>query len=47
MRKQFVRCDSNAEAERVCPWVALMVKVDGGWMCFESIADADVFIEQL
>lgn len=55
MRKQFVRCDSPAEAEEICPWAAEIIEADGGgsagahahgYWCFESMTDANLFSSQ-
>lgn len=39
MRKQFVQCKSRNTAKAQCPWFAIVVKVEGGFMAFESMAD--------
>jgi hypothetical protein len=39
MRKQFVACKDRRTAFRRCPWTAVLIKVDGGFMCFESFND--------
>jgi hypothetical protein len=39
MRTQFVQTASRAAAKSACPWASKIVKVDGGYMCFESVAD--------
>jgi hypothetical protein len=39
MRTQFVETNSRKAAAAECPWAAKIVKVDGGYMCFESVAD--------
>ena len=39
MRTQFVQTDSRRRAAAECPWAAKIVKVEGGYMCFASIAD--------
>lgn len=38
MRKEFVR-GSRKDAKKECRWAAKIVKVVGGYMCFESIND--------
>ena len=40
MRKQFVEVETVAEAEAICPWAAEIIEADGGFWCFESVADA-------
>jgi hypothetical protein len=39
MRQEFVQCASRATAKRHCPWAAVVAKVDGGFLCFESRGD--------
>jgi hypothetical protein len=39
MKKQFVECKDRRTAKRRCPWAARIVKVEGGFMAFESVAD--------
>ena len=39
MRKKMVETTSRKTAEKACPWAAKIVKVDGGYMCFESMDD--------
>ncbi|MGH6625128.1 MAG: hypothetical protein ACRECD_01050 [Burkholderiaceae bacterium] len=46
MRKEFVECKTRATAVRRCPWAAVIIKVDGGYMAFESVNDADVWRRQ-
>lgn len=46
MRKQFVQVATKEEAIEACPWAAEVVEADGGWMCFESVADYDVWAAQ-
>lgn len=46
MRKQFVECSSRSQAAKACPWAAVIIKVDGGYMCFESVNDADTWSAQ-
>ena len=43
MRKEFIECKSRAQAERLAPWAAEILKVEGGYMAFESIADAEIW----
>jgi hypothetical protein len=38
MRKLFCRCSRNT-AKRRCPWAAVIAKVEGGYLAFESIND--------
>jgi hypothetical protein len=46
MRKQFVECKRRSQAVKICPWAAVIIKVDGGYMCFESTNDADAWKAQ-
>ena len=32
--------ETREEAERLAPWAAVILEVPGGWMAFESVADA-------
>jgi hypothetical protein len=46
MRKQFVECKTKEQAEKECPWAEKIVKVEGGYMCFESSVDYKVWKNQ-
>lgn len=46
MRSQFVECKTRKQALAACPWAAVIIKVDGGYQCFESVTDADTFRRQ-
>ena len=46
MRIQFVQTGSRKQAAAECPWAAKIVKVDGGYRCFESVADYDTWRKQ-
>lgn len=46
MRTQFVECKSRKEAENECPWSSKIAKVCGGYMCFESVNDYDIWDNQ-
>jgi len=39
MRKEFIECASRSTARRRAPWAAVIAKVEGGFMAFESVAD--------
>ena len=39
MRKEFIECASYGTAKRRCPWAAIIARVEGGFMAFESIQD--------
>lgn len=46
MRKEMVEAASRKEAFEMCPWAAAIYKVEGGYMCFESVADAETWKNQ-
>lgn len=46
MRQEFVQVATQAEAQDACPWAAVIVEVDGGFRCFESVADAEIWAGQ-
>jgi hypothetical protein len=39
MRKEMIQVKTRKEAEQAAPWASKVVKVDGGYMAFESIDD--------
>ena len=39
MRSQFVECKSKTVACKKCPWASVVIRVTGGWLCFESYLD--------
>lgn len=43
MRKEFIECKTRRTAVRRAPWAAEIIKCDGGYMAFESAADADAW----
>ena len=47
MRREFIEADSREEAKELCPWASTVIEVDGGWMCFESVADAETWEAQV
>lgn len=47
MRKQLIpNAKTAAEARKAAPWAAKVVKVEGGYMAFESVADYEVWKRQ-
>lgn len=46
MRKSFVQCKTRKQAADECPWASKIVKVEGGYMCFESISDYETWQAQ-
>lgn len=35
-----------AGAEELVPWAAEIIEVEGGWVAFESVADAETWAKQ-
>ena len=46
MRKEMVECKSSKTAYNRCPWASICVRVCGGFMCFECIAEYETWINQ-
>ncbi len=46
MRTEFLQAATAAQARKLAPWAAKVVKVDGGYMAFESIADYEMWKAQ-
>ena len=46
MRSRFVECKSKTVACDECPWASVVVRVTGGYMCFESYSDYRVWMNQ-
>ncbi len=46
MRRLFVACKSRNTAKKRCPWASITMKVDGGFVCFESMEDYRTFKSQ-
>jgi hypothetical protein len=46
MRKEMVECKSRETAKRRCPWAAKVVKVEGGYVAFESADDWRIWKNQ-
>ena len=46
MRKQLAECKTKLEAYELYPWASVVVKAEGGWMCFESYTDYHIWINQ-
>ncbi len=36
MRTELIECKTRKTAERRAPWAAIIIKVEGGYMAFES-----------
>lgn len=39
MKTQFVHGSNRAYAQKLCPWAVRIVRVNGGFRAFESVAD--------
>jgi hypothetical protein len=39
VRKEFLQVETLKEARAKAPWAAKVVRVEGGYMAFESISD--------
>jgi hypothetical protein len=35
--QRFVKCRTRRLARRSCPWATIILKVEGGFLCFEHI----------
>jgi len=46
MRKEFVQTKTRKEAAKACPWASKIVKVVGGYWCFESWDDYEIWKNQ-
>lgn len=46
MRRAFVPGGTEQEAQAQCPWAAVVVPVEGGWMAFESVEDHRIWTQQ-
>lgn len=46
MRQTFLQVETLAEAETAAPWAAEIVEVEGGFMAFESVTDAQTWKAQ-
>lgn len=42
MRQKFVECKWRYQAVKECPWASRIMKVNGGFICFESITDYQI-----
>lgn len=46
MQCEFVEVETLDEAEVACPWATIVVKVEGGYLAFESVADYETWKAQ-
>lgn len=42
----MIQAATAAQAHKLAPWAAKVVKVDGGYMAFESVADYETWKRQ-
>lgn len=47
MRRELIEVETEQEAHEQAPWAAKIVKVEGGWMAFESVADYETWQRQV
>jgi hypothetical protein len=46
MRVQTIIGKSRFIATKACPWACKVIKVYGGFMCFESWTDYEIWLNQ-
>lgn len=46
MKIKFVMTNKRSKAIEECPWSTKVIKVQGGYMCFESITDYSIWKNQ-
>ena len=39
MRKELIVVKKRTPVNRLAPWACMIVKVEGGWLAFESMED--------
>lgn len=42
--KQFVETESEDEAHNECPWASIIIRVEYGFMCFDTQTDYEVWL---
>ena len=47
MKQQCVEAETKNEAREQCPWAAVVAEVEGGYHCFESLADYQTWKNQI
>ena len=47
MRQEFLEVETIEQAEKLAPWAAMIVAVDGGYMAFKSITDYETWMGQV
>ncbi len=46
MKKELIIASSAKSARKLAPWSAKVIKVEGGYMAFESVNDAKTWKNQ-
>ena len=46
MRTQFIEGGTRKQAALAAPWAAVIVRVDAGWLAFESRQDYETWRKQ-
>jgi len=46
-KRRFVAAETEKEAEKQCPWAQFIIKVEGGYMCFEYWDDYETWNNQV
>jgi len=46
MRKESIEAKNKKDAINKAPWAAKVKKVEGGYMCFESVEDYKIWDNQ-
>jgi len=46
MKKEMITASSAKQARKLAPWAAKIVKVEGGYMAFESVSDYQTWRKQ-
>lgn len=46
MRTKLVECKNRKTAKKKAYWAAVIAKCEGGYMCFESVADYEIWKKQ-
>ncbi len=46
MKKELIIASSAKSARKLAPWAAKVIKVEGGYMAFESVNDAKIWKNQ-
>jgi hypothetical protein len=46
MRIELVKAKNRKQAFSRCPWAAVIIKVEGGYKCFESMKEYKIWRDQ-